>query len=72
MGSIVFATGGTTRESKFVRYKWEHYEFVTHEAAQFLKQLLFEKDVKNVANCLTVRNHWAAFYLGGKSLETCD
>ncbi|MEO3325599.1 hypothetical protein ABN097_24040 [Enterobacter cloacae] len=61
MSVIVFATGGTTTDSRIVEHPWDNYQFVTLSAAQALRPLFRELQVKSVANCLTAGNLWGGF-----------
>lgn len=61
MSAIVFATGGTTTDARTVEHPWENYQFVTSAAAQALRPLFRDLQVRTVANCLTAGNLWGGF-----------
>ena len=61
MGDIVFATGGTTKNSKLFKHDWECYEFSVSKAAISLEEVFNKLSVCNVANCLTAGNLWGGF-----------
>ncbi|MGF7157995.1 phenylacetate-coenzyme A ligase PaaK-like adenylate-forming protein [Bartonella heixiaziensis] len=69
MSHIIFATGGTTRVPKTLRYKWLNYEFVTHSAAKKLETVFKDCSVNAVANCLTAGGLWRDFYLHMKFVD---
>ncbi|MGM3175481.1 hypothetical protein [Dickeya lacustris] len=61
MSVIVFATGGTTENSRIVEHPWDNYQFVTSTAAKALSPLFRDLSVSSVANCLGAGNLWGGF-----------
>lgn len=71
-GGIVFATGGSTRDSRYIRHKWSTYEFSCKSASESFKVIKKEKKIDTIVNCLAAGNLWGGFLFGQEVARISD